>query len=34
LTVISLFQIIRWRKRLSEAVGDAPPQQPLAVPQE
>jgi len=34
LTVISLFQIIRWRKRLSEGVIDALPQQPLAVQQE
>lgn len=34
LTVISLFKIIRWRKRFSEAVSDAPPQQPLAVQQE
>jgi hypothetical protein len=34
LAVISLFQIIRWRKRLSEAVSDAPPQQHLAVQQE
>jgi hypothetical protein len=31
LTVISIFQIIGWRKRLSEAGSDAPPQQPLAV---